>query len=626
MHHIPYNSRKPCHKEPFGAVAAGTTVKYSIVLPRALQCRAVWLLLTRDGDNPEERHALSWSRMQGDDEEWWETSVSAGEIGLYWYRFLCETKSGPQLILHAGEGLGRTWPVGQPGPEGQPWQLTVFDPQFRTPDWLKGGLIYQIFPDRFCASHTKKEHVPADRLLREDWGAAPRWQPDAQGNIRQYDFFGGDLRGIALKLPYLQALGVNCIYLNPIFEAQSNHRYDTADYLAVDPLLGTGADFQALCAAAKEAGIRVILDGAFSHTGADSRYFNKEGRYGAGGAYRDRDSPYYPWYRFSRWPEDYKSWWGIPILPELDEENPEYLDFITGETGVARRWLAAGASGWRLDVADELPDLFLDRFRLAVKQEDPEALILGEVWEDASHKESYGQRRRYLLGGQLDSVMNYPFANALLRFVREGETEGFFEAVLSILEHYPPEAIHTLMNHIGTHDTPRALTYLAGEEVPSEHTRRQAPRLTPTRREQGLRLLRFAATMQFTLPGVPCIYYGDEAGLEGGRDPFNRACFPWGEEDQDLLAHYRALGNLRREPVFRDGGFEPVSAALGCIAYERLGHGQAVLVIANRNTHSINYRLPERWHSAAVLLGKTGPEGGAVPLEACEAIVLGRDL
>ena len=498
--------------------------------------------------------------------------------------------------------------------------MTVYDPAVRAPEWVRGGILYQIFPDRFRASGEPKRHVPASRVLREDWAGEPMWEPDKNGRIRKYDFFGGDLAGIREKLPYLQSLGVSCIYLNPIFEATSNHRYDTGDYETIDPLLGTREDLRALCDAAHACGIRVILDGVFSHTGDDSRYFNKYGHYKDVGAFQSKDSPFYPWYKFLRWPHSYESWWGIDILPEVREEDESYRAYITR---VARQWLALGADGWRLDVADELPDCFLDAFYAAVKAEKPDAYVLGEVWEDASNKISYGERRRYLLGGQMDSVMNYPFADAILRFLQTGSAERFLDAVLTVLENYPPQSIHTLMNHIGTHDTARILTRLVASGYSRSAWKAGGGRLTDAQRQKGLALLRAAATLQYTLPGVPCVYYADEAGVEGGEDPFNRGCYPWGREDTALLEFYRQLGRLRRENAcFASGAFVPVSATLGCVAYARVQGDSRALTIVNRNEHPIDYYLSAEWQDLSATFGAARPDAGTVRLDGCGAALL----
>ena len=303
---------------------------------------------------------------------------------------------------------------------GDLFQLTVYSNTYETPDFLKGGVMYQIFPDRFCKSGKVHENIPEGRVLRDDWGGTPYYKPDQNGHVWNNDYFGGDFAGIQSKLPYLHDLGVTCIYLNPIFESHENHRYNTANYMKADPLLGTNDEFAELCAEAKKLGISVILDGVFSHTGADSVYFNKFGRYPELGAYQSKDSKYYEWYSFIDYPEVYEAWWGIDTLPNVWENNESYTEFICGEDGVLNYWLSKGAAGYRLDVADELPDEFLNNLRKCVKNYDKEKIIIGEVWEDASNKESYGVKRRYLLGDQLDSVMNYPFREAIINFVKGG--------------------------------------------------------------------------------------------------------------------------------------------------------------------------------------------------------------
>ena len=613
MYYIPYNSRKSYHKSPFGAVACGEEVTFRVILPRELCCRGVRLAVHEDTGETAYADA-AWECMEGDGEEWWRIVYTPASPGLYWYHFIYDTDFGSMDIRCEENGIGR---IARSAGE---WQLTVYDPTVRAPEWVRGGILYQIFPDRFRASGEPKRHVPASRVLREDWAGEPMWEPDKNGRIRKYDFFGGDLAGIREKLPYLQSLGVSCIYLNPIFEAASNHRYDTGDYETIDPLLGTREDLRALCDAAHACGIRVILDGVFSHTGDDSRYFNKYGHYKDVGAFQSKDSPFYPWYKFLRWPHSYESWWGIDILPEVREEDESYRAYITR---VARQWLALGADGWRLDVADELPDCFLDAFYAAVKAEKPDAYVLGEVWEDASNKISYGERRRYLLGGQMDSVMNYPFADAILRFLQTGSAERFLDAVLTVLENYPPQSIHTLMNHIGTHDTARILTRLVASGYSRSAWKAGGGRLTDAQRQKGLALLRAAATLQYTLPGVPCVYYADEAGVEGGEDPFNRGCYPWGREDTALLEFYRQLGRLRRENAcFASGAFVPVSATLGCVAYARVQGDSRALTIVNRNEHPIDYYLSAEWQDLSATFGAARPDAGTVRLDGCGAALL----
>ena len=520
--------------------------------------------MEREGD-PAIIQDMFWCGMNGDNREWWECDFTPEEPGLYFYQFEARTCRGVQRLSRGERGwavFGGTWR----------WQLTVYQAGFETPSWLEGGVMYQIFPDRFFKSDQEKAGLPAGRTYHQDWYEQPDWRPNQQGRVTNSDFFGGDLRGIAEKLPYLKSLGVTCLYLNPVFESHSNHRYDTADYSKIDPLLGTEEDFTALCQAAGDLNIQVLIDGVFSHTGSDSVYFNREGRYESAGAYNSPESLYYPWYNFQNWPDQYESWWGFDTLPNVNETNESYNAFINGEDGIVRRWLRAGASGWRLDVADELPDLFIDKLSAAAKAEDSEALVLGEVWEDASNKAAYGVRRRYLLGGQLDSVMNYPFRDAIFAFLLGGDPKAFAEAVENIVENYPPQCLRLLMNHIGTHDTERALTVLGGEPAGSRGREWQSGQtLNQRQRETGVARLKLAAMLQYLLPGVPCLYYGDEAGLEGYRDPFNRACYPWGREDKELLDWYRALGAMRAEQksILARGGYRTLRAEGNLLVMER---------------------------------------------------------
>lgn len=615
MQYIPFNSRKPYHKSPAGAARAGSETLFRVIFPRSLGVTGVSLAIR--GDNAAEDLPLQWEAMQGDSEEWWRAAYTPPGEGLYYYSFAYTVPSGTGRVTQSGAGLGML------SPDGSEWQLTVCRADFRTPDWLKGSIMYQIFPDRFARGHLSGG-VPDGRTVRGDWGGEPLWDPDEKGRVSRADYFGGNLDGITEHLGRLEELGVGCLYLNPVFEAHSPHRYDTADYEKIDPLLGDTAGFERLCAEAAKRGIAVILDGVFSHTGDDSVYFNKYGRYPGPGAYQSKNSPYYEWYRFERWPDRYKCWWNVDILPEINEESPSFMQFINAPGGVAASWLRRGARGWRLDVADELPDTFLDSFRHAVKSENPDALILGEVWENASNKTSYGHTRRYLLGGQLDSVMNYPFCDAVFAFIAGSGAQAFFNAVQDILETYPADCADTLMNPIGTHDTVRALTRLAAGGLGTPGVRhREKGTLTPAQRERGLQLMRLASTLQYSLPGVPCIYYGDEAGLEGGHDPYNRRCYPWGAEDEGLLEHYRRLGKIRREsPAFVSGAFEPVFADGDFGAFTRECPRQKLLIAANCSGRERSFDLPEGSEGAVLAAGPGRAENGRVFCGAYSAMII----
>ncbi len=593
---IPYNSRDYRHKSIFGSTAAGDSLRLAVLMPRSFSCCKVTLIFHKDGEGEQSRD-LYWCGMNGANEEWWDITLSFETPGLYYYHFTYETAFGRGNIYLRANGCGVF------APTGAEWQQTVYKKEFETPDWVKGGIMYQIFPDRFNIGKSSEEKIPEDRILHTSTDDTPCWEPDENGKILNNDYFGGTLNGIKEKIPYLSTLGVNIIYLNPIFEAHSNHRYDTADYTKIDPLLGSEKDFKELCEEAEKHSIKIILDGVFSHTGSDSIYFNREQRYGTGGAWNDEKSPYRDWYTFK---EDgtYESWWGINTLPETKESTPSFIDFITGSNGIAEKWLNSGAYGFRLDVADELPDCFLDEFRKCVKKLNKNYLVIGEVWEDATNKFSHGGRRRYLLGDQLDSVMNYPFASAILTFMRYGVAESFMESVVSICENYPPQALNCLMNHIGTHDTARILTSLINDSIERKPRSIQASyQLTDEDYNKAKKLLKTATVLQYTLPGFPSIYYGDEAGMQGGGDPFNRGFFPWGKEDRELTDWYTHIGKIRRKcKSLKNGEFRPYSAMLSCVAYTRKCNDESIFVIANRNYHEIDYYLPEEFKNKPELI------------------------
>lgn len=601
-----FHSRNPIYRNPTGAVQAHTNIHFKLLVPREFRCSAARLMVGEEFTKQVKTLGLFWCGMNGEDHEWWECDFTPEQSGLYFYRFEIDTWRGTLGITSRFGGESGIDEFG--APEGECWQLTVFESQYQTPDWLSGGIMYQIFPDRFYRSGTTKYNVPQDRYLHQRWGSQPEWRPNHQGEITNSDYFGGDLEGIIQKLDYLQSLGITCIYLNPIFEAHSNHRYDTADYTKVDLLLGTKEDFKRLCKEANKRGMHIMLDGVFNHTGSDSIYFNRKGRYQTLGAYQSQESPYYDWYQFYQWPEQYACWWNFETLPNVNETNETYNAYINGTDGVIQTWLKAGADGWRLDVADELPDLFLDDITKAAKQVKPTSMILGEVWEDASNKMAYGQRRRYLLGKQLDSVMNYPFREAIIGFLTGKNPAEMMELIMTVLEHYPPSAIHLLMNHIGTHDTERILTVLGGEPLNGRDREWQSKtKLSQEQRSKGLALLKLASLMQYTLPGIPCVYYGDEAGMEGYRDPFNRGCFPWGHEDAELVNWYRSLGKIRHScEVLKQGTLEPYYADDDCFVYVRSDEavGQKLLVAVNRTAQRKQLCMVQEWETASALLGK----------------------
>ena len=580
MPHTFFNSRLPRYKTPFGAIAAGTPVTLRLDVPGSFGYVDPHLVLTKDREDPV--HYRMEYTGQSDGVNHFAVTVTPTTSGLYFYYFDLYTDFRKICRGPGAEGH-LTWVL------EDSWQLTVYEPDFQTPDWIKSGTMYQIFPDRFYEGDPDKTMPFADRIYRADKEGEPYFWPTEQPEgYLNMDYFGGDFLGIQKKLPYLKGLGVTCIYLNPIFEAHANHRYNTADYLKADPLLGNNEDFAALCKEASRQGIRIILDGVFSHTGSDSRYFNREGRYGPGGAYRDRHSPYRSWYDFdSGYACGYRSWWGFETLPEVEEESPSYIDFVCGPGGVIDTWLGLGASGFRLDVADELPDDFIEKIRAAVKAHGADKLLIGEVWEDATTKEGWGRRRTYLRGHGLDTTMNYPFRNAAIDFVRGADAAAVADAILSICENYPKPALDCAMNFLSTHDTERAITAIADEPTNGRDRFWQSGRRIPlSRMDDAVRRELLAYALLFTLPGVPCIYYGDEIAMQGYRDPFNRAYYDWNSTERRLRGPLANLAELRRScDAFKGGAIEWVEAAGDVLHFRRVGRTQTAEIILNRGEH-----------------------------------------
>lgn len=473
------------------------------------------------------------------------------------------------------------------------YELLIYSENYKTPDWIKGGIIYHIFVDRFYRTEILKKHRN-DITIINDWGATPNYLPDEKGEIRNNDFFGGNLEGIIEKLKYIHSLGVNTMYLSPVFDAYSNHKYDTGDYLSIDTMFGSSETLMKLCSEAKNLGMYIILDGVFSHTGSDSIYFNEYGHYNSLGAFESKDSPYYDWYMFNESKEDYVSWWGIKTLPTINKKSESYIDFITGDNGVLVYWQKKGIKGWRLDVADELPNEFLEKLRSTVKNYDNESYIVGEVWEDASDKFSYGKLKEYFCGNQLDSVTNYPLKSAIIHFIMNKDCSLLNHTINFILEKYPPQTVNCLMNIIGTHDTARILTVLGCGEVNLNKSEKALYKLNEEDLKKGITLLKIASLLQFTLPGVPCIYYGDEVGMEGFEDPFNRACFPWGDENDEILNHYKFLSKLRKNKLFAEGKYKNLIHEDGIFVFTRYEDNTKIVIAVNMSEEAITLNFKEK--------------------------------
>lgn len=531
-----YSSRDISCRKPFGAIVSGKRIEFNFYAKFGVYVNEVYLVINLDGQE-EEYVRLKFKENKDGMSRF---SVSRRfDTGLYFYHFSVDTELG-RFELYKGRNAVAT------DESANSYQITVYDKEYKTPDFLKGGVIYHIFADRFNRGKDSGAVFDKKGVLK-DW-SEPVTVVDSDGVFRANDFYGGNLQGIIDKLPYLKALNVSLIYLSPIFKSASNHRYDTGDYMQIDPLLGNEEKFRELIAKAKKNGIGIMLDGVFNHTGADSKYFNKFSSYDSIGAYQSKESPYYDWYYFTNHPDEYACWWGVTVVPTVNKTNEEYRKFIFGDQGVIEKWLSMGVKGLRLDVVDELDISFVDGIREKTKSVDKDAVIIGEVWEDASNKISYSQRRPYFLGRQLDGVMNYPFKNAIMGYIMNGSNEIFEDEIMNIVENYPKSSLDDSMTFIDTHDTVRALNIFSGiNAYDTDKVTRSTMKLSSFERALGSQRMKLAGVLQYALPGVPSIYYGDEAGLDGFEDPINRKPFPWNDIDEDMLAHFILLGNIRKK-------------------------------------------------------------------------------
>lgn len=615
---VSYDSRLPRCRRPFGALKCGEELYLGFDVMGGIVESAELILC---GDGYRESFPMeSAGRGYG------LSFVPSETPRALWYFFIIRTAEGTHFLCPDDSGyIGRLY-----GYEKGGFRLTVALADFETPAWFRRSIMYQIFPDRFAMSDddTAAKGVEYHRSLgqqaelHKSIDEPVRWQPRPfEKDYIPDDFYGGTLKGIEQRLDYLRELGISCIYLNPIVEARSNHRYDASDYSRPDPILGSMADFESLCAKAKEQGISIIIDGVFSHTGADSIYFNRYGSYDSVGACQGKKSPYYSWYDFRSFPEEYRCWWGFTELPEVDESKPDWQKYvITGKNSIVKSWLRHGASGWRLDVADELPDDVLALIRRAAREEDPDALILGEVWEDAVIKESYGGRRNYALGHSLDTVMNYPFRNAILSFAR-----GFSDAyalrdfLISQQMNYPKPMYYSLMNLLGSHDVDRIATALSVSFDIRSLSREKQMELTfsDAAIERSVRMEKLCAAIQFAIPGVPSIYYGDEQGMRGVCDPFNR--LPFREGSRELHDWYAMLAAKRNSaPVLSTGEVKFMAASSelllilryitdGKDAFGLPAENGAYLAVINRSYETLDFEADCSAAGLGTYCGSIGP-------------------
>ena len=589
---ILFDSKLLKFKTPFGCLTPGQECTLNIHIPSTVQSVNVTVILSYEHGGIAQVVPMEY-RMKEGPYDIFRGQFSIPCTGLYFYYFRIENQRGAFNLFKQGDDTNME--------DGETWQVSCVPGDFHTPDWAKGATIYQVFPDRFhksgnCDLTGKLEPY----TIHPYWHEEVEWKPTPEGIVLNNDFYGGNFQGITEKMDYIADMGTTILYLNPISKSFSSHRYDTGDYKVPDPMLGTMEDFKAMVKAAHDRGIKVILDGVYSHTGSDSLYFNKKATFpGTNGAYQSQESPYYNWYTFYNWPNSYNSWWNFDTLPTVNKMHPDFIDYIiTGEDSVIAHWLKAGADGFRLDVADELPDEFLKLLYDRVKEINPEAYVLGEVWEDASNKTAYGQRRKYFTNAELDSVMNYPFRTAIINFIRGWDAgKGLKDTVMSIVENYPPEVVACNMNLLGTHDTPRILTALV-DDFDGSREEKSKRRLSRNQFEVARERLLAASFLQYTLPGSPSLYYGDEACMEGYRDPFNRRPYPWGREDPEFLEHFMRLGRLRKDhPALRLGDIAFFEAGDKHIGFTRSDKDEALRIYVNRSADS--WEIP----SGRIILG-----------------------
>ena len=572
-------------QQKYKSITGAVPISLPFVVSVHSDAAAVELMLKKEGEG----EAVVAYPMTRDGENFY-LSLTITTTGLYRYYFSAD---GENFYADAALNASRT---------GEKWTFTAYETAYDAPEWIYGGIIYQIFPDRFSTGGKRLKTKP-DMIYRDDWGGVPYYKPNERGIVENRDMFGGNFCGIAEKMEYLESLGVTLIYLNPVFESYSNHKYDTANYAVTDSDFGTLKDFALMIAQAEKYGIKVMLDGVFSHTGSDSIYFNKNGRFGVLGAFNSPDSPYREWYNFQEYPDKYDCWWGIKTLPNINENNASFCNYICGDDGVIARYMNMGVAGWRIDVADELPDEFLENVVKAAKKARRDAIVLGEVWENATDKIAYGRRRKYFQGGQLDSVMNYPLKDAVISLMRDGDGRKFVNLLLTQIDAYPKACLDKLFNMLSSHDTKRAVTAISGDDLKGKDAQ-AAYRMEGERLETAVKKFMAASVLQYTLYGVPCLYYGDEAGLQGFGDPFCRACYPWGRENGELVKFFAELGALRRDELFKDALTENIAFKGGVLSFDRIKGGRGVNVAVNVGADNAEITLKGR-----VVLGKMPADG-----------------
>lgn len=554
---VMHDSQSIVYRRPFGAVEEGQKVKLSIDIEKEIVVAIE--LLQFDGTKVNmgmEKEYLNSGNYRYSIEI--DTEDALGVLGYYFILI-----DGYDRVYYGNndEHLGGIGQIYTYNPV--PYQITIYK-KSNLPEWYKEGIIYQIFVDRFCNGNDDGSinNPKKNSFIYGRWDDTPVYIKDYQGRTIRWDFYGGNIRGIIKKLDYIKSLGVNIINLSPIFKSSSCHKYDAGDYDIIDEMFGTEEDFKELCEKAKSKDIKIILDGVFSYTSSDSRYFNKAGNYDEIGAYQSPNSKYHNWYKFNRYPYGYECWWGIEGRPNINVMHNSYINFLVNrDDSIIKKWIDLGASGWRLNVTDELPDEFIEIIRDRLDTLDKETVLIGDVWDDASNKISYSKKRRYLYGKEIQSVTNYPLRESLINFTRGYiKSDKLKKKVMSLYENYPREVFLGNINLIGTSDTERILTVLDG----------------------NMRCLKIIVALQFTIPGVPLIYYGDETGVTGGKDPDNRKSYPWENEDVDLIGFYKRIAQIRNgQDALKKGDFNIFDTEEDIFAFERVYENERIVVVVN---------------------------------------------
>jgi glycosidase len=654
-----HDSRDPLYRTPGGAVPQGTNVKIRFRTFHAdvTGVKVRFFSVDRNGQQivPMTMAAADVScyepGLESETCDFWSVTLPddiVADPDVLWYRFI--VTDGTDTDYYADNTAALDGGLGAPSDAAidRSWALSVTADEFTAPSWAKNAVVYQIFPDRF--RNGRKDNDPAtgdlrydDPVLKLDWSTLPEgycrnytdanancpWRfddtpPDGNPTIegpRGRDYMGGDLKGVDQQLDYLASLGVTAIYFNPIFDAASNHSYDTQDYTKVDPYFGTQKDFDNLVKHAKALGIRVILDGVFNHMSSDSPFFDRYHHYlGNDGACESATSPYRGWFTFHNVAAGtgtcvsstgvangatYDGWFGFDSIPVLTKSNPQVKEyFLTGANAISKLWLRRGAGAWRMDVSGDasFPSDYWPAFRTVVKATRSDALTISETWQKDS------TLLRMILGDRLDTTMNYRLRDAVIAFLAPGpfDSKGFADSGHSIppsvfaermasqREDYADAAYYSLMNLLDSHDTERLLwTLTPGDESPAGRE------LDAGNVAAGKRALRLASVIQFTVPGMPTVYYGDEAGITGDDDPDDRRTYPWadlgGSPDANQLAHYRALGTLRHDvAALTAGDFRILLTddAKGVVAYGRKTGSQAAIVLVNRGGSPARLDVP----------------------------------